>query len=146
MASTRNTYVVKWSSASTVTHSTNNGWQWSDAVDINTNLSVESWDLDVQVKCNNAGTLTSGDYVDVYISFSPDNTTYDSQGSGTGTVVGSSQFLCRLDTYTDGNANTVMSVPIRSAQRYFKIGTRGGAAVATRNLIVSAIVADHRPQ
>ena len=136
MASSRNRVALGCWRMSTKTLSVNDAYNSTDAIDLNSAASVETWDLDVQMKADNQGTPASGDVVDVYVSFSHDNSTWDTDKSA--------QFLFRLDTNVEDP--TVMSAPVRPTARYVKFVTKSGSAVATRNIVISGSIMDHRPQ
>lgn len=142
MASSRNETQITWSSASSVTLSTNNTRSVSDAFTFN----AEDWDADLMLSADNAGTPDAGDTVDIYIHYTTGDILGDS-GSDYATDE-HAEFLCRLDTYGSnipGEDPARRVIPIRTASLGFKLSCEG-PQVASRNIAVRARVCTHRPQ
>ena len=118
MAGSINESQVLWSTASSISLSTTSAFT-SDAVAINADDAGGS----VQVSADNAGTPSSGDVVDVYVTWS------------NGDILGNSgddfdttehaEWLCRLDTYalnTPGENPARKTIPLRVyGKKAFKI-------------------------
>ena len=142
MASTINQQQVLWAAASSVTVSANT-IQWSDAM----TLHVEDWDGAVTVSADNAGTPASGDLCDVYAAWSAGDVLGDS-GDDFDTDE-HAEFLGRIDTFA---SNTPGEDP---ARKTFTLGVSGKVALkigvlcpqaSSRNIVVRARLATHRPQ
>lgn len=142
MASSKVETQIQWSAADSKTVSANT-IQWSDALTLN----AEDWAGSLQVSADNAGTPASGDTCAVYVAWS------------TGDILGDSgndfdtdehaEFVGMLDTYS---TNTPGEDP---ARRTWPLAVRGKTALkvgvvcpqaATRNVVVRARLATHRPQ
>lgn len=142
MASSINEQQVLWSSASSVSLSTNSRVD-SDAISLN----IEDWDGALQVSADNSGTPASGDIVDVYAKWT------------TGDVLGDSsddydtdehaEFICRLDTFS---TNTPGEDPARKTISLDLSGKKGlkvsavAAQGASRAITFRARLVTHRPQ
>ena len=136
MASSINQTTILWSSASTISLSTNSRYN-SDTVTLN----VEDWDGSLQVTADNSGTPTSGDVVDVYVKWTNDGTLFDTDEHA--------EFVCRLDTFP---TNTPGEDPVTrtysldvSGKKGFKVSAVA-AQGATRAITFSATLVTHRPQ
>lgn len=142
MASSINETQVLWSTAASVTLSTNNRTD-SDAVTLN----VEDWDAAMQISADNAGTPASGDTVDVYVKWSNGDVLGDS-GDDFDTDE-HAEWLCRLDTYptnTPGEDPARKTVQLMvSGKKAFKLSAVA-AQGATRNVVLRARLVTHRPQ
>lgn len=142
MASSRNETQITWSTASSVTLSTNNTRSTSDAV----TFDAEDWDADLMLYADNAGTPSSGDTVDFYIHYTCGDILGDT-GSDYATNE-YADFLFRLDTYgtnTPGEDPAAKVIPIRTTATGFKISCEG-PQVASRNITCRARVVTRRPQ
>ena len=142
MASSRNETQIAWSSAASVTLSTNNTRSVSDAV----TFDAEDWDADLMLYADNAGTPSSGDTVDFYIHYSCGDILGDT-GDDFATNE-HAEFLCRLDTYatnTPGEDPAARVIPIRTTAKAFKVSCEG-PQVASRNIVCRARVITRRPQ
>lgn len=136
MANTNNNdAAVTWSASSTKSLTSNTTREASDAVSIH----VDAVQASLQVKVDNSGTPSSGDTVDLWISWSPDASVYDTEEHA--------QFLGRLDTYANNDpgedpAQTTYTLNV-SGKQSFKLLARGNQA-ASRNVTLSAIYNEHR--
>lgn len=136
MANTNNNdAAVTWSASSTKSLTSNTTREASDAVSVH----VDAVQASLQVKADNSGTPASGDTVDLWISWSPDATNYDTEEH--------SQFLGRLDTYATNDpgedpAGKSFALNV-SGKQSFKLLARGNQA-ASRNVTLSAIYNEHR--
>ena len=136
MANTNNNdAAITWSASSTKSLTSNTTREASDAVSIH----VDAVQASLQVKVDNSGTPSSGDTVDLWISWSPDASVYDTEEHA--------QFLGRLDTYATndpGEDPTQRTYTLNvSGKQSFKLLSRGNQA-ASRNVTVSAIYNEHR--
>lgn len=136
MANTNNNdAAVQWSASSTKSLTSNTTREASDAVSIHADAVQAS----LQVKVDNSGTPASGDTVDLWISWSPDASVYDTEEYA--------QFLGRLDTYATNDpgedpAQRTYTLNV-SGKQSFKLLARGNQA-ASRNVTLSAIYNEHR--
>lgn len=133
--SNNNDAAVTWSASSTKSLTSNTTREASDAVSINADAVQAS----LQVKIDNSGTPASGDTVDLWISWSPDASVYDTEEHA--------QFLGRLDTYATNDpgedpASRTYTLNV-SGKQSFKLLARGNQA-ASRNVTLSAIYNEHR--
>lgn len=133
--SNNNDAAVTWSASSTKSLTSNTTREASDAVSINADAVQAS----LQVKIDNSGTPASGDTVDLWISWSPDASVYDTEEHA--------QFLGRLDTYATNDpgedpAQRTYTLDV-SGKQSFKLLARGNQA-ASRNVTLSAIYNEHR--
>lgn len=133
--SNNNDAAVTWSASSTKSLTSNTTREASDAVSINADAVQAS----LQVKVDNSGTPASGDTVDLWISWSPDASVYDTEEHA--------QFLGRLDTYATNDpgedpAQRTYTLDV-SGKQSFKLLARGNQA-ASRNVTLSAIYNEHR--
>ena len=141
MASSKVETAVAWSSAASVTLSSNNAWSVSDAIAFN----AEDWDGEVVIYVDNAGTPASGDTVMVGILYSDGNV--DGSAGDDYVNVENYEFLALLDTYNNQASGGIVSrtVRVRTAKKAFKICPRG-PQVASRNIVVRAALITHRAQ
>lgn len=99
-------------------------------------MTLDATDVNgsIQVKADNQGTPASGDYVDVWIKWSQDGTTYDTDEHA--------EKLGRLNTYgTDdpGEDPAVRTFEINPGKaKYYKLSVAAPQA-ASRNVVISAI-------
>jgi hypothetical protein len=142
MASSINEQQVLWSTASSISLSTNSRVD-SDAISLN----IEDWDGSLQVSADNSGTPASGDVVDVYVEWT------------TGDILGDSaddydtnehaEFLCRLDTFSTNTpgedpARKTVSLDV-SGKKALKVSVVA-AQGASRAITFRARLVTHRPQ
>lgn len=124
-----------WSASSTATLSNNTTRYSSDAQAIDATAIAAT----LRVLADNASTPASGDVVDLWISWSPDGTNFDTEEHA--------MPLGRLDTYgtndpgEDPAAKTYF-IPVGGAQA-FKLLARGPQS-ASRNITISAIYNEQR--
>ena len=113
MASSKVETAVAWSSAASVTLSSNNAWSVSDAIAFN----AEDWDGEVVIYVDNAGTPASGDTVMVGILYSDGNV--DGSAGDDYVNVENYEFLALLDTYNNQASGGIVSrtVPVRTANK-----------------------------
>lgn len=142
MASTISTAAVTWAAAASKTVGAAT-IQWSDPI----TLGAEDWDGAVQVHADNAGTPASGDTCSVYVAWSLGDVLGDT-GDDFDTDE-HAEFVGMLDTYP---ANGPGEDPARrtwglavSGKKALKVGLLCPQA-ATRNIVVRATLATHRPQ
>ena len=140
MASTKPETQITWpTSQASVTVNTA-AMTWSEFVPLN----VEDYEGNIQVSADNAGTPASGDVCNVWIAYTVGDTLGDT-GNDFDTDK-HAQFLMQLDTYSaTGEDPARKSAPIRTGATVYKIGVQCPQA-ATRNLVVRARMATHRPQ
>lgn len=136
MANTNdNDSALQWSASSTKSLTSNTTREASDAKTIHADAVSAS----LQVKADNSGTPASGDTVDLWIAWSPDASSYDTEEHA--------QYLGRLDTYGSndpGEDPALKSYTLRvSGKQSFKLLARGNQA-ASRNVTLSAIYNEHR--
>ena len=136
MASTNNETQITWSAASSVSLNSTSRVD-SDAV----TLGAEDYLGSLQVSADNSGTPASGDVVDVYVKWTNNGTTYDTDEHA--------EFLCRLDTFptnTPGEDPAVRTIPLDvNKHKGFKISAvapQGG----TRAVTFGAYLITKRPQ
>lgn len=142
MASSRVETQITWSSATSVTLSSNDTRSVSDAVTFN----VEDWEADLYVSADNADTPESGDYVEFYIHYTAGDS--DSGGSDDYATNEYAELLGRLNTFgtdTPGEDPAARVFPIRTAAKSFKVSVEG-PRVATNNIVCRARVVTHRIQ
>lgn len=141
MAASINEAQITWSSASSVSLSTNSRVD-SDAV----SLSADDWDGSVQVSADNSGTPASGDVVDVYVKWTNGDVLGDS-GDDYDTDE-HAEFLGRLDTVaanTPGEDPARQTIPLRvSGKKGFKLSVVA-AQGASRAVTFRARLVTHRP-
>lgn len=120
---------VQWSATGSVTMSNNTTIYASDAVPINANAVAGA----IQVTADNAGTPATGDVAELWIAWSVDGTTFDTEEHG--------QPLRTLDTVA---ANFPGEDPARATyplhvmgKQAFKLLSRGPQS-ASRNIVISA--------
>lgn len=141
MASSRASNAVNWSASPSTTLA-------GSAVTSDAFLfDVEDWQASLQVNADNAGTPASGDWVDVWVAYTPGDTLgnagthdYDSTEHAT--------YLGRLDTYatnTPGEDPARASYDLMTAPLGFKLILFANQG-ATRNVVCRAMVCTHRPQ
>jgi hypothetical protein len=142
MASSINEQQVLWSSASSVSLSTNSRVD-SDAISLN----IEDWDGALQVSADNSGTPASGDTVDVYVKWTTGDVLGDS--SDDYDTDEHSESVCRLDTFstnTPGEDPARMTVPLNiSGKKGLKVSVVA-AQGASRAITFRARLVTHRPQ
>lgn len=136
MANTNdNEVAITWSSSSTKSLTSNTTREASDARTIHADAVQAS----LQVSADNAGTPASGDTVDLWIAWSPDASTYDTEEHA--------QWLGKLDTYGSNDpgedpARKTFTLNV-SGKQAFKLLARGNQS-ASRNVTLSAIYNEHR--
>jgi hypothetical protein len=142
MASSRNQTQVTWSSATSVTLSSNNTRSTSDAISFN----VEDWEADIHLHADNSGTPATGDTVSFYIHYSTGDLNADASDDYATNEF--AEHLCTLDTYstnTPGEDPASKVIPIRTTSGKFKISCEG-PQVASRNIVCRARIETRRPQ
>lgn len=141
MASSRVSTAIVWSSTASVTLNSASVFT-SDAFA----YDVEDWQASIQVNADNSGTPASGDYVDVYISYTSGDVLGDSANDYDSTE--HALYLGRLNTYstdTPGEDPARATYPLDCAPLGFKLLLQSPNA-ATRNVVCRAMVVAHRPQ
>ena len=135
MANTNdNDAAVQWSASSTKSLNSTSRFD-SDAVSIH----VDAVQASLQVKVDNSGTPASGDYVDLWIKWSPDATEYDTDEHA--------MFLGRLDTVAANDpgedpATRTFDLNV-SGKQSFKLTSKANQG-GTRAITISAIYNEHR--
>ncbi len=134
-AGNNNLTTVQWSASSTKSLTSNTAREFSDAVAINTAAIAAS----IQIKVDNASTPASGDTVNLWVSWSPDGTNYDTEEHA--------QYLDKLDTYATNDpgedpAARTYNLNILGKQS-FKLISRANQG-ASRNITISAIYNEYR--
>lgn len=129
MALTRQNRSITWAAAGSKTLTTSARAD-SDA------MALDATDVAgaIQIKADNQGTPASGDVVYVWIKWSPDGTTFDTDEHAEGPYA--------LDTYASnapGEDPAVMTIPIYPGRAHSYKLSVSCANAATRNVIVSAI-------
>ena len=132
--SNNNDAAVLWSAASTKSLNSTSRFD-SDAVTIHADAVSAS----IQVKCDNSGTPASGDYVDLWIKWSPDAAEYDTDEHA--------MPLGRIDTVAANNpgedpATRTFSIEV-SGKQSFKLSSTANQG-GTRAITISAIYNEHR--
>lgn len=132
--SNNNDAAVLWSAASTKSLNSTSRFD-SDAVTIH----ADAVSAALQVKCDNSGTPAAGDYVDVWIKWSPNASEYDTDEHA--------QYIGRIDTVaanTPGEDPATRTFNIEvSGKQSFKLSTTANQG-GTRAITVSAIYNEHR--
>ena len=140
MASSRVSTALTWSASASQTMSNNSTIYTSDAFAFN----AEDWEAELVVSMDNAGTPSSGDTVDLWISYTAGDVLGDSGDDYTTDEY--SEYVGRYDTVaanTPGEDPVRVAIPLRTAAKGFTLKARGNQS-ASRNITLRAMVSTHR--